>query len=211
LLQFDYCCLSTSDLLQIQPLPPSFRTGLWAAVFTSDWAAAAPPPMPPTTVSIPRFPCVVFESCKFWLAAGNSWVKHYCCPVVAALCKVFHLWCLEGDEASAAEEGQDPCLTKACLVQVIWEELVRLLELLQWRVYHAPVCSASESSRDFCWCMYFPNLILFVRKHMVSHIVFRLKLNAFLYVSESIFTHKVINSEINSITSVCYIVSCYKN
>jgi hypothetical protein len=47
----------------------------------------------------------------------------------------------------------------------------------------------------------------FMTIRLLSHPVFRSKLNAFLYVSGSSFTHKVTNSRINSITNVYYIVS----
>jgi hypothetical protein len=46
---------------------------------------------------------------------------------------------------------------------------------------------------------------------LLSHLVFRPKLIAFLYVCQDQFSHKATNSGINSITSVYYIVSYYKN
>jgi hypothetical protein len=46
---------------------------------------------------------------------------------------------------------------------------------------------------------------------LLSHPVLRPKLNAFLCVPGLSFTHKVVNSEINNITSVYYIVSYYKH
>jgi hypothetical protein len=45
---------------------------------------------------------------------------------------------------------------------------------------------------------------------LMLHPVFRPKLNAFLYMSGSSFTHKATDSGINSITSIYYIVSYYK-
>jgi hypothetical protein len=75
-MQFDYCCPSPFDLLQIQPLPPSLHAGPRAAVFASTLLL---PPLP--SADHPESPLPP-HAVQFWTllaprAPGVQWISSH--------------------------------------------------------------------------------------------------------------------------------------